>query len=145
MEFLHSIFFNPNGAFPLGDARFLEHIMTHPYYHAESSARKFGGIPQDYLPIHNWFDQTKESFCDFRHRALRHHAEGIFEAEKIFGVTITNSEGKHVPVRYIGEQHVMEDCGGKVPNMADWFSKITPEVWMSRGTFIGEHSQEVQS
>jgi hypothetical protein len=112
--------------------------MTHPYYHAESSARKFGGKPEDYLAIHQWLDETKESFCDFRHRAVRHHAEGIFEAEEKFGITITNSDGKKIPVRYVGEQHVMEDCGGRVPNRADWLSKITPEIWMSRGTFIGE-------
>lgn len=108
--------------------------MTHPYYHAESTARKFGGQPADYLEIHNWFDQTKESFCDFRHRALRHHAEGIFECERVFGQTIVNSDGKHIPVRYIGEQHVIEDCGGRVPSLADWLNRIQPEVWMSRGT-----------
>ncbi len=28
--------------------------------------------------------------ADFRHRALRHHAEGIFMAETIFGSTITH-------------------------------------------------------
>lgn len=108
--------------------------MTHAYYHAESSARTFGGAAQDYLAIHNWFDATKESFCDFRHRALRHHAEGIFEAERIFGVTIRNSAGKCVPVRYIGEQHVLEDCGGRIPTLADWLSRIRPEPWMARGT-----------
>lgn len=119
--------------------------MTAPYYHAESSARKFGGNPEDYLPIHNWFDATKESFADFRHRALRHHAEGIFEAERVFGVTITNSDDKKVPVRYIGEQHVLEDCGGRIPNLADWLSKIQPEIWMSKATLtIGMLNREAQ-
>lgn len=66
--------------------------MTHTYYHAKSSARVFGGVPEDYLAVHNWFDSTKSSFCDFRHRALRHHAEGIFECERVFGTTITNSD-----------------------------------------------------
>src|SRR5713226_9697597 len=28
--------------------------MAHPLKHAESSARKFGGKAEDYLPIHNW-------------------------------------------------------------------------------------------
>lgn len=110
--------------------------MTHPYFHAESSARKFGGKPDDYLPIHNWFDDSKQSFADFRHRALKHHAEGIYAAEAIFGFTITNSDGKEVPVRYIGEQHVSEDCGGRIPSLADWLSKIKPEIWMSRGTLF---------
>jgi len=80
--------------------------MAHPLKHAESSAKKFGGQAQDYLAVDKWFDESKAFFADFRHRALRHHAEGIFMSERIFGVTITNSDGKQVPVRYIGEQHV---------------------------------------
>ena len=80
--------------------------MAHPLKHAESSAKKFGGRAADYLAIHSWFDESKCFFTDFRHRALRHHAEGIFLCERVFGVAITNSEGKFVPVRYIGEQHV---------------------------------------
>lgn len=81
-------------------------------------------------------DETKEAFCDFRHRALRHHAEGIFEAERIFGVTVKNSDGKLVPVRYIGEQHVQEDCGGRIPSLCEWLSRIQPEPWMARGTRV---------
>ena len=50
--------------------------MTHPYFHGVSSAKKFGGCPEDYMQIHQWFDATKETFADFRHRALRHHAHG---------------------------------------------------------------------
>jgi hypothetical protein len=46
--------------------------MTHPIFHAESSVRRFGGRVEDYQPIHDWLDATKETFCDFRHRALRH-------------------------------------------------------------------------
>ena len=75
--------------------------MAHPLKHAESSVRKFGGRPEDYLPIHNWFDESKAFIPDFRHRALRHHAEGIFLAEKLFGVSIVNSDGKIIPVRYV--------------------------------------------
>ena len=68
--------------------------MAHPYNHSESSARKYGGNPDDYLSIHQWFDESKRSFSDNRHRALRHHAEGIFLCAQIFGVTLTNSVGK---------------------------------------------------
>ena len=102
-------------------------------HHASCSAKKFGGEPKDYLPIHDWLDATKETFCDFRHRALRHHSQGIFEAERVFGHTILNSEGKEVPVRYIAEQHIKEDCGGVVPSVSDWLSQIKPQSWMSRG------------
>ena len=103
--------------------------MAHPLKHAQSSARRFGGKAEDYLPIHNWFDESKAFLADFRHRALRHHAEGIFLAEKLFGVAITNSDGNLVPVRYVGEQHVKEDLG-RIPSAQDWLSQITPQRWM---------------
>jgi len=107
--------------------------MTHPLFHAESSVRLWGGKPEDYLPIHDWLDATKECFADFRHRALRHHAQGIFEAERLFGHAITTSHGRTVPVRYIAEQHIKEDCGGRIPSVADWLSQLKPAPWMSRG------------
>ena len=103
--------------------------MAHPFHHSESSVRKHGGNTDDYLPIHQWFDESKRSFSDNRHRALRHHAEGIFLCEQIFGVTITNSAGKEIPVRFIGEQHVQEDLGW-IPSAADWLKEIRPKSWM---------------
>jgi len=103
--------------------------VAHPLKHAQSSAKRFGGKPEDYLPIHNWFDESKAFLADVRHRALRHHAEGIFLSEEIFGVSITNSEGREIPVRYIGEQHVKEDLG-RIPTAQDWLAQIKPERWM---------------
>jgi hypothetical protein len=85
--------------------------MPHPYHHSLSSVKKWGGQVEDYQAIHDWFDKSKEITVDFRHRALRHHAEGIFMAETIFGKTITTSAGRVVPVRLIGEQHIQEDLG----------------------------------
>ena len=103
--------------------------MAHPIEHAQNSAKKFGGKPEDYLAIHGWFDESKAFFADFRHRALRHHTEGIFLAERMFGVTIVNSDGKRIPVRYVGEQHVKEDLG-RIPTVQDWLSQIRPARWM---------------
>ncbi|WP_425589728.1 DUF6915 family protein [Paracoccus yibinensis] len=39
--------------------------------------------------MHAWFDASKAITADFRQRALRHHAEGIFMAQTFLGVTIT--------------------------------------------------------
>ena len=103
--------------------------MAHPYHHALSSMQKYGGCVDDYIAIHDWFDASKQHFADFRHRALRHHSEGIFMAEQVFGATIVNSDGRVVPVRYIGEQHVNEDMG-RIPTLADWLRNIAPEPWM---------------
>jgi Domain of unknown function (DUF6915) len=94
--------------------------MAHPLKHAESSAKKFGGKSADYLAIHNWFDESKALFADFRHRALRHHAAGVFLAERIFGISITNHDGVEVPVRYIAEQHIKEDLGGIPTAKTGW-------------------------
>jgi len=107
--------------------------MAHPWHHAESSARKFGGNPEDYQPIHDWFDATKAHCAFFTHRALRHHTLGIFEAEALFGSVLTNSAGRKVPTRFIGEQHVKEDCGGRIPSAADWLTQIEPAPWMGPG------------
>ena len=69
-------------------------------------------------------------------------------AEKIFGTTITNSNGRVVPVRFIGEQHVKEDLG-KIPTMADWFECIKPQHSWMLGNVKHlekelEHAQQVQ-
>lgn len=118
--------------------------MAHVHYHAVSTARVFGGIPEDYYILHQWLDETKESFCDFRHRALRHHAEGIFEGERKFGVTITNSDGKQVPVRAVLEQHIIEDTG-KIPTLAEWLEQIQPQPWMARGSMMKHRARRAES
>jgi hypothetical protein len=70
--------------------------------------------------------------CDFRHRVFRHHTLGIAECVARLGPTITNSDGKIVPVRWIAEQHVREDFGGFIPTLSDWIRAIKPEPWMGR-------------
>jgi len=106
--------------------------MSHPTSHADTSVAIWGGERKDYIAIHEWLDDTKQTFADFRHRALRHHSYGIFEAEQVFGSTIVNSAGKEVPVRYVCEQHIKEDCGGIVPSVQDWLKSIQQEPWMNQ-------------
>jgi len=107
--------------------------MSHPYHHSLSSVKNHGGAVEDYLPIHNWFDATKAYIGDVRHRALRHHTLGIFDCEKVFGEVIVNSSGKSVPVRIIGEQHVLEDIG-RIPTPQDWLDEMSKASWMMRNT-----------
>ncbi|WP_435531525.1 DUF6915 family protein [Pseudogemmobacter faecipullorum] len=77
--------------------------MAHPYHHALSSVKKWGGEVEDYIELHSWFDSSKLILADFRHRALRHHAEGIFLLETVFGKTLTLSSGRVIPTRWVGE------------------------------------------
>ncbi len=41
--------------------------MGHCYHHALSSVKKWGGVAEDYLPLHQWFDESKAITADFRH------------------------------------------------------------------------------
>lgn len=102
-----------------------------PFKHAESTAHSQGGSPEDYIEIHNWFDETKQYTGDWTHRAMRHHAAGIQWAIQKFGHSILNSKGQKVPVKTIAEQHVMEDCGF-IPKLSDWMQPLAlnPNSWM---------------
>jgi hypothetical protein len=107
--------------------------MAHPKEHSKSSAKKFGGNPEDYDHLHQWLDETKSWFGDSLHRMFRHHSEGIFEMEKKFGVSFVNSDGKTVYTRYVGEQHVKEDCNNYIPSAKEWILGMKEErrpVWM---------------
>ena len=104
--------------------------MAHAYHHSISSARKFRGLPEDYTAIHEWIDGSKIAFSDHRHRALRHHSFGVYACEEKFGKTITNTDGKEVPVRTIAEQHSIEDLGF-VPTVQDWLKELPKEFWMT--------------
>ena len=49
--------------------------MAHPYHHALSSVKKWGGTVDDYQAIHAWYDSSKAHSADFRHRAMFHPRE----------------------------------------------------------------------
>ncbi len=104
--------------------------MSNAYIHAERSAKKWGGEPQDYLAIHRWFDQVKSQVGDNRHRAVLHNAWGIHLAVDVFGDFITNSAGKRVFVKEIGEQHVIEDLGF-IRALSECLAGLKLEPWMA--------------
>jgi hypothetical protein len=99
----------------------------------------WGGEVSDYLPLHTWFDYSKSIVADFRHRALRHHAEGIFMLDTVFGRTITLSTRRVIPTRWVGEQHVQQDLGF-IPSIADWMRAVRPLPWMSRASRLEHRS-----
>jgi len=101
----------------------------HPYDHARSSARTHGGVWQDYLALHSWFDATKSLLFRFTHRALRHHIEGVAETMAIFGPAIRNSVGTSVPTEVLGMQHLEEDCR-YLPEASEWLVEFDRPDWM---------------
>jgi hypothetical protein len=106
--------------------------MANSYHHSVSSARRFGGAPKDYQPIHDFLDSTKSCWADPRHRAILHNTFGCFLVERIFGHLITLEGGKQVPTRLVAEQHLREDTG-HVPSIQDWLSALPMNDWMLRG------------
>lgn len=119
-----------------------------PYKHARNSAKMYGGIPEDYLPIHNFMDSSKAHIADARHRALLHHSFGCFIVEQVFGESIvkpdgtifrtsyiTNSDGKKVQVRDIAEQHIKEDLGW-IPSVTHYMEHMDRQGWFSLPKYL---------
>jgi hypothetical protein len=109
--------------------------MSKPWIHSVSSAKKFGGVPEDYFEIHNLMDSSKGAMPDNRHRALTHNSWFLSTIlERIFGVNIKNSDGRDVSVRDIGEQHILEDFGNRyIPTASDYLEEMEYKSWMNAG------------
>jgi hypothetical protein len=109
--------------------------MAKPYIHAKSSAKKFGGVPDDYMDIHEFMDSSKGSISDNRHRALTHNSWFImFVLPRVFGDTRENSAGRVYSIRDIGEQHVLEDFAHKfIPTAQDYLAEMDFQDWMDNG------------
>ncbi|MFE3202187.1 DUF6915 family protein [Embleya sp. NPDC059237] len=103
------------------------------WYHAQTSARRWGGTPELYLPIHEFIDSSKRIIGDPRHRSLYHHTEGVWLCQQIFGTTIEVPKQHgvaRIPVRLVAEQHVLEDLGW-LPSPADYLDGMPIKPWMS--------------
>lgn len=109
--------------------------MSKPWIHAMASAKKFGGVPEDYIEIHNLMDSSKGCIGDNRHRCLTHNSWFISAdgpLERIFGVVIKNSDGRQVSVRDVGEQHILEDFGMRfIPTPQDYLQEMEMVPWMN--------------
>lgn len=99
------------------------------WFHSLSSARKWSGEPELYLPIHEFVDSSKMIIGDVRHRSLYHHTLGVYLCQRIFGDTLQVGR-KRIPVRLIAERHIIEDLGW-LPSPADYIGGMPIQTWMS--------------
>lgn len=110
-----------------------------PSVHAENSAEKFGGKIEDYLAIHEFLDSARGAVGTTVHRIFTHNTWFIDQVlPRVFGNSITNSDGAKVLVRDIGTQHVGEDYGKEnlVPTLGDMLSLVdTNDIppWFDNG------------
>ena len=100
-----------------------------PYEHGRASAAKHGGAPEDYQDIHDFLDCTKAAHPDMRHRAILHNSMGPYIAERIFGVTRTNSAGKRYSVRDVCEEHIIQDMGF-IPTLSNYLDGMPLYDWL---------------
>jgi cysteinyl-tRNA synthetase len=109
--------------------------MANAHVHSVSSARKFGGIPEDYINIHMKMDCSKAYVADNRHRSLTHTNFWIHEVMiPIFGYTMKNSAGREFSVKDICEQHILEDFAMKfIPTAQDYLENMEFKDWMQNG------------
>jgi len=116
--------------------------MSKPWIHSLSSAKRFGGTPEEYLPIHILLDTSKGAIADNRHRALTHTSWFIMEIlPRIFGETFINSAGRTISTRDIGEQHILEDFGGRfIPTAQDYLAEMEHKEWMLNGKGVPPQS-----
>jgi hypothetical protein len=113
-------------------------MMAKPLIHARNSMKRYGGSVDDYLEIHHFMDSTKAALPDVRHRAILHSSFGIFLVERLFGIYLTNTDGKQVSTRSIAEDHVREDLGF-IPTMEKWFGTMQIEDWMQGPVVKSKH------
>jgi len=107
--------------------------MGKPHQHAISSAKKYGGLMEDYIEVHTLLDSSKMAFADSRHRALTHNSWFVNHIlPKIFGDTIKNADGKLISVIDIAEQHILEDFNHQyIPTAQDYLTLLPKSSWMN--------------
>lgn len=115
--------------------------MADSYKHAVSSSSKFGGVPEDYINIHQWFDESKDFNPHASHRILRHHSAGIHEALSKFGPKINLTGGGIACTRQVCEQHIIEDLGW-IPTLQDWCKHLDVQKWMVKSLGIRVSTKE---
>lgn len=104
-----------------------------PFIHAQNSAKRWKGLPEDYLDIHELMDSTKACFPDNRHRTLTHNSwftQHIIP--KIFGHSRTNSDGRNYVPKEVAELHILEDYRMLfIPSAQDYLENMKYMGWMN--------------
>ncbi len=133
--------------------------MSHALYHAESSAERHGGTPDDYLALHALIDapQLHVRMPSVRGRAVFHHTWGIELCARLFacGANGTLSLREQLPAamrgqspdataRAVANGHVQEDLRD-VPTLDDWLAVLTPPRCIENNAHIPTADQALLS
>lgn len=86
--------------------------------HSLLSSHRYGGEPEQYLPLHTFIDSSKKWRYHHLHRMMLHHNLGAHLAEKIIGLSVGST-----PTRDIVYSHIKEDCGAYI-TIQQWLDQI---------------------
>lgn len=96
-----------------------------PKEHALLHVRDYGGRPEDYVEIDEFLGSSKPYGGNHPdHRAILHNTFGVDLCVRLFGETITNSNGVAVNVRDVAIDHIQQDCDGRVPSVKLWLDLL---------------------
>lgn len=100
---------------------------------SETSAKIFGGVPDDYIAIHELMDKLIHEKNDVKYGIIFHSAFGCHKIiPAIFGHEIQNSNGKWVSTQEIAEYHILMDFNMKfIPTYQDWIENVEIKNWMN--------------
>lgn len=104
-----------------------------PFIHAQLSVKRYGGIENDYLDIHELMDSSKAAFPNNGHRVLTHNSWFVVNIlPKVFGHQRVNSDGKTYNVKDVGEYHILEDFKMRfIPSVQDYLEHLDVQSWMN--------------
>lgn len=104
-----------------------------PYVHAKSSAKRYGGQPEDYMDIHELMDSSKACLPSNLHRFLAHNSWFIKQIiPRCFGHERVNSDGRKYCPENVAEDHVLEDYKMKfIPSPQDFLENVKFQPWMN--------------
>lgn len=100
-----------------------------PLIHARCSVNRYGGSIDDYIPLHEFIDSSKQCVPDMRHRAILHSSFGCYIVQEVFGVYIENSNGRLIATRDLAEEHIIEDMG-RIPTVQDYLEGMPLYDWL---------------
>lgn len=118
-----------------------------PIIHAQLSAKRYGGKPEDYIDIHELMDSSKQAFPNNGHRVLTHNSWFVCNIiPRIFGHQRTNSDGKLYSPKDVCEYHCLEDFRMRfIPSVQDYLEHLDVQPWMNNGGGVPNRLKNNQS
>lgn len=98
--------------------------------HARRSVTEFGGVVEDFLPIHELMNIYASSTTPERSLIGLHHTFGVWVMEQAFGYEVMTSEGDLVPVKKVAAAHIEYDLGW-LPAAQDYLDHLAYQPWFT--------------